>query len=222
MLLQPWTRGRLLRGYQRGRDAPGGVQGGSGTRVPAGPRGRWRMSDTCVTLGAGVEQGVGVCPVAPLASRSCAGIFGEFQGPDLAHRVPVLSGASCWVPRGTPNSTGRHPRSHSAPNRPLRGTTAALFPLPQSDAGTVSALWVASCCATSLSPSLPGCSPWWHRMPLPHGHHRSCCPWSLGQAGGMLYLQEGAGEEEGEGSAGARPPSPGFSPRRAHGGGLSR
>lgn len=39
MLLQPRPRGRLLQGFQRGQDAPGGVQEGSGTRVPPGPPG---------------------------------------------------------------------------------------------------------------------------------------------------------------------------------------
>lgn len=94
------------------------------------------------------------------------GISGEFWHPGLAQRVPVLSRASCWVPQGTQNSMGRHPGSSIAPGHPLWGTTAAPFPLLQSDAATVSVLCVGGL-VLCLSASPPSCAPQWHHMPLP-------------------------------------------------------
>lgn len=187
MLLQPWPGGRLLQGYQRGRDAPGGVQGGGGTWVPRGARGRCRTSDACDPGGWGGAGGWCVC----------GGTFGELQPWGLS--VLESFGALIWLgncrfppghlagcPRApeTAQAGTRAPAPPPPPSCLIWGTTAPPFPPLQSDAGTASVLWVggaASCCATSLSPS-----PRWRRVRLSPGrkHHPVCCLQSLGQRRG--------------------------------------
>lgn len=176
MLPQPRARGRLLRGYQRGQDAPGGVQEGSGTvdgrrtvpRVAPGRSRGWRLPG-----GTELSPGGNFCS-------------GEVWGPGLARKGSVPFGASWRVPRGTWNRAGGARPSY--PGRATRFGEAPIPhccpipPAPQRYRQSVLALggWVASRCVTSLSPAPPG-TPRCHCVHLPRG------------AGGAMPFAEAAG-----------------------------